>query len=248
MKSVVAGIVSVLFVWASVAGGQDIIANSVTDFSGTQGENGWYYGYYSGSLTPDTFRQFPNYSPTAILSHGNGPQTGDAAWYLQLGVGGYWTQLWSNGGHPNGTDGNWGAAKIEQWAVRRWQSETAGSITISGSIGSGNGGNMNVLILDNGSQILAEQVPSLQTTYSLSTNVSVGSDIDFVIAPSNGSEVNGATVFTGEITATPTPEPSTFVFLSVGTVTLLGYRWRRRLAKRSVRHFGGTMPVMWHKP
>ena len=39
------------------------IANSVDDFSGTQGLNNWYYGYYSGKLKPSTFKQFPMYDP-----------------------------------------------------------------------------------------------------------------------------------------------------------------------------------------
>ena len=32
-----------------------VLANSVTDFSGTQGNNGWYYGFYSSPFTSSTW-------------------------------------------------------------------------------------------------------------------------------------------------------------------------------------------------
>jgi hypothetical protein len=33
-----------------------------------------------------------------------------------------------------------------------------------------------------------------------------------------------------EVTMTPVPEPSTFVLLGVGAISLLGYAWRKRRA------------------
>jgi uncharacterized repeat protein (TIGR03803 family) len=47
-----------------------------------------------------------------------------------------------------------------------------------------------------------------------------------------GGSYGDGTVFAFTL---PTPEPSTFVLLGVGAATLLGYRWRRRLAKRSAQ-------------
>jgi hypothetical protein len=62
---------------------------------------------------------------------------------------------------------------------------------------------METSVLVNGTSVFSEQVPSSQTTYDFSTEVSVGEDVDFVIAPNNHDETNGATMFTAEISTVP---------------------------------------------
>ena len=111
-----------------------IIADSVSEFSGTQGANGWYYGYYDGSLAPSTFKLMPTYDPNSVGSteRGGGGLFPPGMWSVQWDASGYWTCLETKGGIPNGTDGNWGRQQNEQWAVRRWVSDVSGPITISG--------------------------------------------------------------------------------------------------------------------
>src|SRR5687767_996521 len=64
----VAALIAVLSVSAADVRAQ-VVADSVSDFSGTQGANGWYYGYYrrsgdSGGYNANTdFRQFTTHRP-----------------------------------------------------------------------------------------------------------------------------------------------------------------------------------------
>ncbi len=234
-KTMVRGLLGVALIFSvfAVARGQDVIANSVADFSSTQGANGWYYGYYSGSLTSSTFQQLPNYeAPPAS------PYSPSGVWYSTWVVGEVWPQLWNDGGAPRGSSDNTGVGS--EWPVRRWQSDIAGPITISGSLAQLNGGDpvgngMGILVLENGNQLFSENVTSAnETTYSLSTVVSIGTDLDFAITPDNNNfDYNGNTMFTAVITATPTPEPSTLALLFAGAVGVLAYAWRKTLPRKA---------------
>jgi hypothetical protein len=221
-----------------------VVADSVNNFSGTQGANNWYYGYYDGALTPATFKLFPNFDPNfssnenALLWGDNGVLGGietaafggPGGWYLQW-AGGYWTSLWTDGGHPNQPTPGWDKQGVEQWTVRRWVSDVAGDVTISGLMASLNGGNMMVSVLVDGNKVFSQQIPSNETGYSFSTDVSLASDVDFVIAPNNGSVVNGATEFTGVVNTVP--EPSSIILLGIGAISLAAYAWRRKKREKS---------------
>lgn len=98
-----------------------LLADSVADFSGTQGYKNWQYGYYSGSLTPASFKQM-----TAFY---------EFAWHRAEGGGNaYWTQLWDNGGHPNGPVS--GRTLETNFAVRRWTvpANYSGKVRLYGNV------------------------------------------------------------------------------------------------------------------
>jgi hypothetical protein len=120
----------------------DIIADSVSHFSGTQGQDGWYYGYSSGPFTGTNFTLMTQFAPSEITS-------GDS-WYVQEGT--YWTQLSVTGAHGNGTTTSGGRTPTEQWAVREWVSNVAGDVTISGSIAKlitgGNGVTADIFVVE----------------------------------------------------------------------------------------------------
>ncbi|MFM8007128.1 MAG: hypothetical protein ACKO86_19800, partial [Dolichospermum sp.] len=115
------------------------IANSQTEFSGTQGQNNWYYGYYDGPFNSSDFQQMNQFS--------------SSTWYLQNGT--YWTQLWATGGHPNGQIKSGGRLPVQQWAVRRWVSEIDGVVDISGSV---LGGSTIGRIFVNGVELLSQNI------------------------------------------------------------------------------------------
>src|SRR5262245_3739805 len=119
----------------------EIVADSVSGFSGKQGDNGWSYGYRDRSAGTDKsynqardFRLLRHFGSDPINRLSGHPKfTTGELWNLQDGL--YYTSLWAEGGHPNGTMKLGTYAQIEQWAVRRWLSTTNGPVTISGHAG-----------------------------------------------------------------------------------------------------------------
>jgi hypothetical protein len=116
--------------WAPSVGSthaQVIIADSVNEFSGTQGQNNWFYGFYDGPFTSSDFQlmtEFRTDTPTAF---------GSEVWWVDEGT--YWTSLGALGGHPSGQSFSClGRVPAGHWAVRRWVSEVAGEVTISGTL------------------------------------------------------------------------------------------------------------------
>ncbi|MBK7337304.1 MAG: choice-of-anchor D domain-containing protein [Saprospirales bacterium] len=142
----------------------EVLANSAADFSGTQGQDGWSYGYYAPN-DPDGFTQLDplNFNMNIWM----GVQTGGTP------------SLDSNGGEPGIDDG--------VWAVRRWVSDFTGQVTISGmyfdrDLNCGDGSN--VRIFHNGTQVfLAFSIPGTTTNYTIDLQVGVGDQLDFIIDP-----------------------------------------------------------------
>jgi hypothetical protein len=188
-QQIVAAAVSLLFFLGCGQATAGVVADSYNDFSGTQGTNGWYYGYYSGNLTASTFTLFPVYDPDyfddiingAYIAYGYTPFSeigGYGGYYISTD---YWTSLFPLGGCGNQAVPDWGKQGAEQYAVRRWVSDVAGTVTISGLMDSDTGGCMTVAIDVDGNQVFSEQTVPEQTSYSFSTDVSVGSDVDFIV-------------------------------------------------------------------
>lgn len=109
------------------------IANSVTEFSGIQGQANWLYGYWDRRNDADNVYNAAEF--VAFPSNGGafGPNnfwTG-SAWDWFNGDPPF-TQLTSQGGRPTGDNGNPLAA--DHWAVRRYVSEFEGPIKITGRL------------------------------------------------------------------------------------------------------------------
>ena len=166
------------------------LANSVNDWSTTQGQSGWEYGRYA----PYNSVGFTQLSET-IWGGWNNPGVGST---LNL------PQLDQYGGHPQFNAANCGACNSE-WAVRRWTSSYTGNITISGELfdrdgACGDGAHVRILI--NGMQVWEYQyIPSITQTYSLNLSVNAGDQIDFAIDPSAGDAACDDTQFTANIAA-----------------------------------------------
>ncbi|HON08973.1 MAG TPA: hypothetical protein PLW02_12825, partial [Verrucomicrobiota bacterium] len=182
------------------------IADSVAEYSGTQGLNNWFYGYYNKSVDtnqtyePQDFVQFP--SSQGAYSSANFWTGSLWDWYNGNPP---WTTLDSQGGHPNGSNnGN------IHWAVRRWVSDTPGILNITFHLAKADpncGNGTTGRIFHNGVEKFSKTIGYNDST-GISTNVIIydvkaGDFIDFVIDPTgtDGQPTDpcDSTIFTASI-------------------------------------------------
>ena len=189
-----------------------LVADSISGFSGQQRANGWSYGYWD--RTADTDDRYSQATDFQLLRHfgsdpinqlsGHPEFTTGQLWTLQDGL--YYTSLWAEGGHPNGTMKLGSHAQVEHWAVRRWVSTANGPVTSSGNAGKvmpwGEkwGGGCHALIVVDDTTLFSAAMDNRGTNYSINATVHIGSLVDFLIGP--GPSV-GVTKFTATIRAAP---------------------------------------------
>jgi hypothetical protein len=215
--SLVFFVVTLGLVGAGSCGAQpfaNIIADSVKGFSGTQGGNGWWYGYWD--QTADDDRVYSQQDDLRLLDHfgadringlsGHSDFTTGELWYLEDGS--YYTSLWAEGGHPHGSMDLGTYARAEQWAVRRWVSTVNGSIEIHGHAGKvmpwgkNWSGSVKFLVVAGGARVYEAEAVDGGKEYSVTATVEVGTPVDFLIGP--GSAI-GVMRFTATLRATGDP-------------------------------------------
>ncbi|NCS32928.1 MAG: tandem-95 repeat protein [Microcystis aeruginosa G11-01] len=184
--------------WEDVNGNgirNNLIADSVAEFSGVQGQNNWYYGYYDGPFTSSDFRQM-----TQFVANNS-----SFLWSVQQGT--FWTSVGSNWTHPNGVITSYGRTPVEQWSVRRWVSEAEGEIEISGKLAKlgdqiGGNGVIGRVIVD-GVEIWSQAIAGNNTEgidYKVKATVKAGSIVDFALDPNAANDLVDSTIFTASIT------------------------------------------------
>ncbi len=207
-----------------------IVFDSVNEFSGVQGQDGWQYGYYDGDhptapFSTQDFEQLPTFGNPQ--NPANPPY-----WYDTWGSGGVWTLLGAQWGHPNGTVTSGGRQTVVHWAVRRWVSDISGPVNITGELADADTGPGNGIIghiLVDGTEVFSQTIDdgdSLGVSYSVDVNLSVGSIVDFAIDPRNENDLADSTVFTS--TGRVVPEPSALGVWSLLILCGAGIGWRRR--------------------
>ena len=97
--------------------GQEVLADSIVEFSGVQGQDDWWHGYRNltldgGANDYDPASDFIAFPPDAWRG---------AQWRLAPS-GAPWTTLGQENTHPNGTNS---APNEEHWTVRRWTASPA---------------------------------------------------------------------------------------------------------------------------
>jgi len=168
------------------------IADSVAEFSGGQGDDNWYYGYYDGDgpvpYSTEDFERFPLF---------------DGSW--SSGSLDYWTAISAYGGHPNGQVTSGGRKPEQHWAVRRWVSEAAGTVTITGRLAKqdpgSQGDGVDGHILVDGETVWSQHVREDDTVgveYAVDVSVRIGSIVDFALDP-GGNDWQDTTRFTARV-------------------------------------------------
>lgn len=199
----------------------EVVADSVSGFSGKQGSDGWFYGYWD--RTADADKRYSQTTDFQWLRHFGGDlnhpdfSTGKR-WTLKDDQ--YFTSLWAEGGGPNGTWEGGTRAKVEHWAVRRWVSSVDGPVTIGGEIakilpwGGRDSGRVHVVV-DGATVYSAALASGLDwsggsvyiggTNYSVNATVHIGSLVDFLISPgpTEAGGASGPVRFTASIQAAP---------------------------------------------
>jgi hypothetical protein len=185
------------------------IANSESEFSGTQGQGGWFYGYWdkkadaNGIYEPGDFIQFPRGTGNQLNStnYFNG-----SVWMFPLPNNPPFTMLSGKGGFPSAENGN--PANPIHWPIRRYVSETNGPLRITGTIAcqSSNGicgdGIIGRIFVD-GVEVWNKHVFYESLGYSVIVDANPGSIIDFAIDPGDGNnDVCDSTTFTAVIRTT----------------------------------------------
>jgi hypothetical protein len=213
--------------------GAQVLANAHDDFSGLQGFNGWYYGYFNGdSATPwslGDFEQLPFF---------------DIMWHRTTGPGGYWTAITPDGGHPNGLITSGGRLAEENWAVRRWIADGQYVLNVFGRVwdanptivGTGNG-IIGYLMVDGATiwQGTVEAGNQHGLEYNLQFCTVPGTIVDFVIDPRASNDWADDTGFHSTIRTIIDHQPQNAMTCTGGTaefevITLPGsytYQWRR---------------------
>jgi hypothetical protein len=230
------------------------LANSVAEFSGVQGQDNWYYGFYNqgaaGGLphgyTSTGFTEFDTFSA--------------GLWRASVAQVGLNNNIFLNvnplGGHPNGLDLGQNALI---WAIRRYQSEVSGLVDIAFDLRKLNvtnplGGGITGRIFIDGVEVWTQFIANFDGTGVqgvLTQNVLLGSFIDFAIDPTSNNPPLGQSAFSARAdgshfsatiatsTISTIPEPSSLALYGAGSLVLLGWGFSTRIQQRKLSKFGG---------
>lgn len=183
----------------------NVLADSAGEFSGTQGANSWFYGYWSKKADADGV-----YDPaTDFTLFPRGGTTWNAT---NFWTGSKWdwfagdppfTEITSTGARPSAENGN--PALPVHWPVRRYVSETNGALRITGTLfcSSSNGlcgdGVVGRIFVD-GVEVYQQPVFGLSLGYSIIVPARLGALIDFVVDPGPATnDLCDSTIFTATI-------------------------------------------------
>lgn len=172
---------------------QPLLADSVAQFSGVQGRDNWFYGYYNGGPAAVNFEPMTEF---------NG-----AAWFVDNDL--YWTTLDAEGGHPNGTITSGGRTPVQHWPARRWVSPIGGPIEIQIDLSDRNpaagNGIAGFVVIDGNSlpAFILNNGESKTLTYS--ANINQGSIVDFILDPRDNDDIGDSTTFAIKILVPQNP-------------------------------------------
>ena len=164
---------------------QGVVADTVADFSGQQGEGGWTYGYLDA---------FTNNQPAVGDDHGgtftafDGGYWNGSKWDFPSNP--PWTEITNVGGHP-------ASGPTEQWATRRWtvpETEEGDLLVEFDLVKPNNAGGTTVFVMHNGTVVNSVQTNgALVEDWVKISSVSADDTIDIALSPLfNGNAADGS--------------------------------------------------------
>ncbi|NWG76593.1 MAG: hypothetical protein HXY24_18660, partial [Rubrivivax sp.] len=209
-----------------------LIADSIRDFSTTQGSNGWFYGGWNrtangaGGYQVSEFNPLPSFGSTLFAT---------PAWVLSNDL---QIAVWQTAQRPHAVNTNAcctnQASGPELWPVRRWISSVSGPVTISGHLAkwdsAGGDGVVGQVRVDGTNlwSAFLEGTNVFGTNFSLAANVSVGSFVDFLVSPGPAADADhDGTYFTAQITQAPVPPWPVLYLRSLGS-NVVELTWEAR--------------------
>lgn len=217
-----------------------LIADSVDDFGGVQGENGWSYGWYSQDdvstgapvgVNTSAFNQFTSFNSgtgwwsTDPFSAASTPGQGSSP--------GTYAVITAELMHAHAPSPLANLSAENLWVSRRWTSNTSGVVTLSGSIAhddygggfmAGNGTEAHILV--DGVAVFSYDVQFqdfVGTEYLFDVAVGQGTTIEMLLG-AKGDPSFDATRFDMQISVVPAP--GAVALIGLGGV-LTGVRRRR---------------------
>ena len=178
-----------------------VIANSQAEFSGVQGQNGWFNGYRNYTLdggetnydpTAD-FIQYPGGSDNPNPWDGFDQTWNNGSWDLNTAAAGPWTAQGALSLHPNGANS---APNEEHWNVRRWVASELTENTPVAVVwftrkGAAAGGGVTGAVHINGEQVDAKTIPGSDTIGEVRrvyVNLEPDDIVDLVLTPQGPSD------------------------------------------------------------
>lgn len=215
-----------------------VLADSVADFSSTQGQGGWFYGYYDKTADGGAGAVYDHTTDFKLMTLYKFPHSMNLfaprpAWTVNDTATGVWTMLWNDGGHPNGLTGTSGRTAVEHFPIRRWVSTYAGTITISGSISkidTSSASNGTAFRLRKNSVNIANDGPVTSATpvnYSVTVVAAVGDVFDLTLDSWMANCAGDSSKLTMHVVQA-VPEPVTLTSMTLGLALLVRRRKRQK--------------------
>ncbi len=176
-----------------------LLADSIAEFSGVQGQNDWFYGYRN--YTADGGAE--NYDPvTGFIAFAGGAGLGDwdgstqfwqgTFWDLETAAAGPWTEIRNQAVHPNGANST---PNEEMWVVRRWvanelTADTSLTVRWHARKGNTSGAGVTAGVWINGVRLASAALAGNNTTGITRTNFVTGKKgdrFDLVLTPAGPS-------------------------------------------------------------
>jgi hypothetical protein len=157
-----------------------IVANSESGFSGTQGQNNWWYGTFQSGAVPG------DYDPSAFVPFLNYVA---ADWDYQWSGAQQFLSITAGGQHPGVAGGR------QIWAVRRWISPDEKRVEVSGKFarGSNQGDGTGALIFVDGKPMFSALLgggQSIRADFDFKAVLHAGSTVDFAVDPGPGTNLD----------------------------------------------------------